>query len=212
MRIKDPVSGGLHLAAAVLSVAGLFLLLRQAGHYEGTRYIIAYSIFGVSLVTLYLASAVHHLIPKNRRHAKLFRKIDHAMIFVLIAGTYTPVCLITLGGVSGSSLLAVLWMLAIAGVTLKISGAHVSRRVSTAIYVAMGWSAVAMIVPIFRELTLAGFLWMLAGGIFYTIGAIIYAYRIPDPVPKLFGFHEIFHLFVMAGSLAHFWMVFRYVR
>lgn len=212
VRIKDPVSGGLHLLAAILAVVGLLVLLRQAIMYHSTIHLVAYAIFGASMILLYAASSVHHLIPKTRRQAKLYRRIDHAMIFVLIAGTYTPICLISLQGSSGWLLLGIVWLLSLIGVGLKVSGAKVSRRTSTALYVGIGWAAIGAIVPIIRELSLTGFFWMLAGGIFYTIGALVYAYRTPNPVPRTFGFHEIFHLFVMAGSTSHFWTIFHYVR
>lgn len=211
IRVKDPVSGGLHLIAAILAVVGLYFLLRQATEHNSARHLVAYTIFGVSMILLYLASTIHHLIPKTRRQAKLFRKIDHAMIFILIAGTYTPICLISLRGLSGWLLLSAVWLLSLIGVALKMSGAKISRRASTALYVAIGWAAVGAIVPIIRMLSLTGFIWLLAGGIFYTIGALIYACQFPNPVPKIFGHHEIFHLFVMAGTLSHFWTIFHYV-
>jgi hemolysin III len=172
---------------------------------------VAYTIFASSMTLLYSASAVHHLIPKSLRYAKLFRKLDHSMIFILIAGTYTPVCLIALKSGVGSLLLVLIWLIAFAGIAIKVAGIKLSRHASTALYIGMGWVAVSAIVPIVRELSFRGFSWLLAGGIAYSIGALIYAYRIPDPVPKLFGFHEIFHLFVMAGSACHFWTIFAYV-
>lgn len=212
VRIKDPVSGGLHLFAAFLAAVGLFALTRLAANQGSLTHLIGYSVFGVSMILLYVASSVHHLIPKPLGQAKRYRKIDHAMIFVLIAGTYTPVCLIALKGITGWFLLSLVWLLSLVGVALKISGKPLNRSVSTALYVGIGWAAVGAMIPIIQALTLNGFFWMLTGGIFYTVGAIIYAYQIPNPMPKVFGYHEIFHLFVMAGSISHFWTIFQYVR
>lgn len=212
IRIKDPVSGGLHLVSALLAVVGFIILLRVANSLASATHFVGYSIFGLSMIFLYAASSVHHLIPKSRSQAKLYQKIDHSMVFVLIAGTYTPICIIALEGISGWILLGVVWSLSVFGIALKFSRKKVSRKISTGLYVAIGWAAVAAIYPIIREISLAGFLWLLAGGIFYTVGAIVFAYRRPNPIPRVFGFHEIFHLFVMAGSLSHFWTIFHYVR
>jgi hemolysin III len=211
-QFKDPVSGGLHFFAAILSIIGLIILIRQANEIDGYRNLIAYTIFGSAMILLYLASSIHHLIPKSIKQTKFFRKIDHSMIFILIAGTYTPICLVSIRGVFGWALLAVVWTLSIFGVALKFSTRVISRGFSTALYIGVGWAAISAISPIIREMTWTGFFWILAGGVFYTIGAAIYAYRKPNPIPKWFGFHEIFHLFVMAGSFCHYWAIFRYSR
>jgi hemolysin III len=212
LKLKDPVSGGLHFITALLAIPGLILLMQQAREADSPLHLVGYMVFGLSMIFLYTASSVHHLIPKRKRSAKLFRRIDHSMIFVLIAGTYTPICLISLKGLWGWSLLAVVWLLSLLGIWLKLSGTKVPRRLSTALYVGLGWAAASAVAPLIKAITLQGFLWILAGGLFYTVGAVIYAFRKPDPLPEWFGFHEIFHLFVMAGSVSHFWAIFHYVR
>lgn len=211
IRVKDPVSGGLHLLGAVLAAIGAVFLIQKALLNDSYRQLITYLIFAISMILLYVASAVHHLVPKSLELAKRYRKIDHSMVFILIAGTYSPLCLVALRGLFGWILFVAIWLMAIAGVWLKLSGRRVSRRFSTSLYVGMGWVAVTAVYPLIREISLVGFLWILGGGLAYSAGAVIYARRRPDPLPNLFGFHEIFHLLVMAGSLAHYWAIFKYV-
>jgi hemolysin III len=133
------------------------------------------------------------------------------MIFILIAATYTPICLIPLRGPWGWSLFGSIWGLAMLGIFLKVFWLQAPRWFSTSVYILMGWVAIVGILPLVRALHIDGFLWILAGGLFYTSGAIIYAVRKPDPWPRFFGFHEVFHVFVMLGSLSHFWVMYRYV-
>ncbi|HYG56491.1 MAG TPA: hemolysin III family protein, partial [Symbiobacteriaceae bacterium] len=138
------------------------------------------------------------------------RKLDHIMIFFLIAGTYTPYCLTVLRGPWGWSLFGVIWSVALAGLVLKLVWMTAPRWLYTSVYVAMGWLVVIAIVPLVRALP-GGFTWLLAGGLFYTVGAVLYATKWPNPLPRVFGFHEIWHLFVLAGSAAHFWGVYSFL-
>ena len=173
----------------------------------------AMSIFILSMVLLYAASATYHSVNLNGKALQMFRKIDHMMIFVLIAGTYTPVCLIILGGSLGYTLLAVVWGIAIFGILLKFLWITCPKWFSSLIYIAMGWVCVAVFGTLWDVLPHAAFLWLLAGGIIYTIGGVIYALKLPlfNGRHKYFGSHEIFHLFVMAGSICHFIFMYLYV-
>jgi hemolysin III len=133
------------------------------------------------------------------------------MIFILIAATYTPVCLIPLRGPWGWSLFGSVWALAIVGIFLKLFWLQAPRWFSTTVYIIMGWLAIAGVWPLIKALHVGGFIWVLMGGLFYTVGAVIYMIKMPNPWPKFFGFHEIFHIFVMLGSISHFFVMYEYV-
>lgn len=170
-------------------------------------------IFIASMVLLYGASATYHSINAGGRILRVFRKIDHMMIFVLIAGSYTPICLVVLGGKLGYTLLAVVWGVAILGMTIKAVWITCPKWFSSVIYIAMGWICLAVFGQLWNTLPRAAFIWLLAGGLIYTIGGIIYALKLPifNSKHKYFGSHEIFHLFVMGGSICHFIFMFKYV-
>lgn len=205
----EPFSCYSHLAGVFLAIAGLVILVVLSE--DDPWRIVSFSIYGGSLILLYLASTIYHwlLVPIARR--KWLNRVDHVAIFLLIAGTYTPVCLVTLRGGWGWSVFALIWSAAFAGVVIKLSFPTLPRWVSAAIYVAMGWVAVVAVVPLVRAFPLHALAWLLAGGLLYTAGAIVYATRRPNPFPRVFGFHEIFHLFVLGGSAAHFVFMLRYV-
>ena len=133
------------------------------------------------------------------------------MIFIYIAATYTPICIIALKGTLGWGLLTAVWLVALAGIIIKIFWMTAPRWLSTAIYLLMGWLAVIVVFPLVNALHLGALIWLTIGGSFYTIGAVIYALKKPDPYPGILGFHEIFHLFVLLGTFSHFWMIYRYV-
>jgi hemolysin III len=139
------------------------------------------------------------------------RRIDHMMIFLLIAASYTPVCLILLKGGWGWSLFGCIWGFAVLGILLKVFWLQAPRWLYTVVYIVMGWLAIVALWPLAKVLSLGGFLWLFAGGLFYTFGAVIYATKKPNPWPKVIGFHEIFHVFVMLGSFSHFWLMYRYI-
>ena len=206
---REPVNGLTHAAGALLAVAGLVVLLDSATTEHKPVHVDAFAIYGVSLIMLYTASAFYHLIPVSERAITVLRRIDHVMIYILIAGTYTPVCLIALPELWGLSMLILIWTLAAAGILFSLFWIHAPRWLSTTVYVAMGWSAAVAIVPLIQSLPLEGLLWLLAGGIFYTGGAVMYALKKPNPFPSMIGFHEIWHLFVLAGSFSHFMMMLR---
>jgi hemolysin III len=208
-RAKEPFSSYSHLLGVLLSVAGLVaLIVYSDGH---PWRIVAFSIYGASLILLYAASTLYHWLPLSARGEDLLRRFDHVAIFVLIAGSYTPVCLVGLGGGWGWSILGVVWGIAVVGTILKLGFRHLPNAISAGLYVGMGWVAVVAIAPLMRTFSPEALLWLLAGGLAYTGGAIIYALERPDPLPNVFGHHEVFHVFVLAGSALHFVFMARYV-
>jgi len=156
---------------------------------------------------LFMASAMYHLLPVSEQAQKAWKRIDHMMIFVLIAGSYTPFCLVVLRDGVGWTLFTVIWGLAIAGILMKIFWIHAPRWLSTLIYVGMGWMAIFAIGPLRQNLTEGALFWLIAGAGCYTVGAVIYGTKWPNPYPEHFGFHEIWHLFVIGGAFCHFWAI-----
>jgi hemolysin III len=211
LRLREPVNALTHLLGAVLSVIGLVMLIVAATEHGSARNVVAVSIFGASLVLMYCVSALYHASTLSERGLGHFQRIDHVMIYVLIAGSYTPICLIVLGGRLGMTLLIIVWTLAALGVFQKIVWMHAPRWLSTALYIGMGWIAVIIARPLIAAASPGFFLWLLAGGIAYTVGAVVYAKKWPRGGAKVFGSHEIWHLFVMAGSFAHYWAILAYV-
>ncbi len=211
IKVKDPVSGFSHLLGAVLSVIGLCFLVRYAVTDGTVWHIVSFSIFGASMILLYTASSLYHLLVVSEKSSVLLRKIDHMMIYVLIAGTYTPVCLIPLRGGWGWSILISIWGIAMAGIVLKLLWFNAPRWLYTLFYLIMGWLIVIAFVPLLRTMPAAAMGWLVAGGLLYTIGGVIYGTKWPRLKSKVFGFHEVFHIFVLYGSFCHFWMMFRYV-
>ena len=208
-RAVEPFSCYSHLAGVGLAIAALVVLVVAAD--DDPWRIVAFSIYGASLVLLYLASTVYHwaLVPLPQR--KWLNRVDHVAIFLLIAGTYTPVCLVSMRGGWGWTMFGIVWGAAVAGTITKLGFPSLPRAVTASIYVAMGWVAVIAMVPIMRVFPVHALLWLLLRGLLYTTGAVIYATRRPNPFPRVFGFHEIFHLFVLGGSTAHFVFMLRYV-
>ncbi len=209
--MKDPISALTHLVGAILAVIGVIILVYYSSTKASIWHVVSFSIFGAALILLYSASTIYHLLKVSKKVNDILRKIDHMMIYVLIAGTYTPVCLIPLRGAWGWSLLVAIWGIAIGGIVLKLVWLEAPRWLSTGLYVVMGWLVVIAIYPLSKTLPSEAMAWMTAGGITYTLGAVIYGLKWPPITYKWFGFHEIFHLFVMGGSLCHFWMMFRFI-
>ncbi len=206
LRIKDPGSSITHFIGFVLaSFAGIPLLIKAAAE-QNRLYLLSFSVFIVSMMLLYLASTVYHTFDLSQKINRRLQKMDHMMIFILIAGSYTPVCLLVLGGRAGRMMFLVVWGLALVGMLLKAFWITCPKWFSSVIYIGMGWTCVFAFSQIYHSLSRAAFLWILAGGIIYTVGGIIYALRVPafDARHKYFGSHEIFHVFVMAGSACHF--------
>jgi hemolysin III len=211
LRLRDPVSGLTHLVFAVVAVIGATVLITLAAVWHKWWHLAAFIVYGVSLCLLYLASSLYHLLPVSEASRKVLRQLDHIAILLLIAGTYTPVCLVPLRGPLGWSLFAAVWGLALVGMFVTIFAIKGPRWLGVGIYLALGWLVVVAIWPLFQRLSPEGLAWLGLGGVFYSVGAVIYAERKPDPIPGVFGFHEIFHIFVMLGSLSHFVAIVRAV-
>lgn len=193
-----------HLIGAVLALAGGVLLIVLAALHGNARTIIGVSIYSVALVLLYTVSTLYHSL--RGRAKDILRKLDYQAIYLLIAGSYTPFCLVTLHGVWGWSLLGIVWTLAIIGMWQELHPKNEARVLSVVIYVLMGWVVLIAIVPLLHALGRTGFIWLAAGGIFYTGGIIFYAYDY-----KFKHWHGIWHLFVVAGSATHYFAILFYV-
>lgn len=211
--IREPGSALTHFIAMLLAICAAVPLLVRAAVHSGVKSLTAMTVFMISMVLLYAASTIYHSVNCSGRVLRIFRKMDHMMIFILIAGTYTPVCLLTLPKPSGLMLLAAVWGIALVGIFIKGFWITCPKWFSSVLYIAMGWSCLSVLGQLFSLLPLHAFLWLLAGGLIYTAGGIIYALRLPlfDARHPMFGLHEIFHLFVMAGSLCHFVFMFCYL-
>lgn len=210
-KFKDPVSGFTHLGGALLSIVGLVVLVRYAARFADVKHIVTFAIFGAALILLYTSSAVYHLLKVPEKVNTLLRRIDHMMIYVLIAGTYTPVCVIGLTGAWGLSMLITVWVLAVMGIIMTVFWFGAPRWLTTAVYLLMGWLVVIAFYPLIHSLPVGGITWLAIGGLLYSVGAVVYGFKWPRINSRWFGFHEIFHLFVIAGSLGHFWLMFRYL-
>ena len=214
LSLREPVNGLTHLVGAVLSAIGLTVLLVVAINNGSARQIVAFSIFGASLVAMYCASAFYHSLKLSERGVAHLRRIDHMMIYVLIAGSYTPICLLMLPGRLGMGLLISVWVLAALGVFQTVAWMGAPQWLSTSLYIGMGWIAIFVVRPLLSAAPAGFFLWLLAGGIIYTLGAIAHATEWPRATtgarPRLFGSHEIWHLCVMGGSFAHYWAILAY--
>ncbi|MDR1689479.1 MAG: hemolysin III family protein [Clostridiales bacterium] len=210
-KMKDPVSSLTHLAGAVIAIPCCVIIVREAWLHASLLHAVSFIIFGVSLFLLYCASAVYHMLPLSEKASETLRRVDHMMIFILIAGTYTPICLIPLHGAWGYTLLALVWAFALFGIILKAVWIDAPRKLSTALYLIMGWLALIAFFPLVRSLPIGGVLLLIAGGLTYSAGAVIYALKRPKINFKYFGFHELFHLFVLGGSAFHIVLMFKYI-
>jgi hemolysin III len=209
--MREPVNALTHLLGAVLAAIGMVILVVNGAGNGSARQVVAFAIFGASLVLLYTTSGIYHALNLSERGMGVLRKLDHIMIYVLIAGTYTPLCLALLRGALGLWMLVIVWAIALIGIFQKLFWMGAPRWFSTVLYLSMGWAALAVAKPVLDAAPLGFSVWIIVGGLFYTIGAVVYATKRPDPIPGVFGFHEIWHLFVMAGSFSHYWAVLAYI-
>ncbi len=207
---KELTSAFTHLGGAVFGVVGTAVLLNSKNSNGIT--LAAFLIFGISMVLMYSTSTIYHFIDRSRQKAKLvMRKLDHIMIFVFVAGSYTPICLLTLNGSAGYKLLTLVWSITLIGVFIKLFWIMAPNWVSSLLYILMGWVAVLVLSPLANKMEPWGMYWLFSGGIFYTIGGVIYAVKRPNINNTYFGFHELFHIFVLAGSLCHYVMMYFYI-
>lgn len=214
-KLKDPGSAITHFIAMIMAMFAAAPLIIKAFS-TGTDVMIGCMVFILSMILLYGASTIYHSFDKGERINKILKKLDHAMIFVLIAGSYTPVCLFVIGGKTGVKLLTLVWAVGIVGIIFKMCWVTCPKWVSSAMYIAMGWMCVMAFTPIMNNMSKEAFGWLLAGGIIYTVGGVLYAIKTPRVKAfnlrhRYFGTHEIFHVFVMLGSLCHFIFVYNFV-
>lgn len=211
--LKDPGSAITHFIGMLMAIFAAVPLLIKAAREPDHIYLISLTIYALSLILLYAASTTYHTFDLSEKANTILKKIDHMMIFILIAGSYTPICLITLKGRTGVILLSLVWGIALVGIILKAFWVFCPKWVSSILYIGMGWTCVLAFTQILNALSPAAFGWLLAGGIIYTIGGIIYALKLPifNNRHKNFGTHEIFHLFVMGGSMCHFIVMYAFV-
>lgn len=207
--IKDPFPGLSHWVGALLSIAALIVLMRAARGRE--TYAIAFAIYGGSLIVLYLASALNHSIHCADAAANRLDQFDYSAIFLLIAGTYTPVCLITLRGKWGWSVLAAEWVMAVVGIADVWWGGKHSKWLHVVIYVVMGWLAILVMVPLLRVFPAGALFWLLAGGLAYSFGSVIFATNRPRLWPGIFEAHDLWHALVLTGSACHFVMIYCFI-
>jgi len=211
--IKDPGSAITHFIGMLMAIFAAVPLLIKAAREPDHIYLISLTIYALSLILLYAASTTYHTFDISEKVNTVLKKIDHMMISVLIAGSYTPVCLIVLKGKTGLILLAIVWSIAIAGILIKAFWVYCPKWVSSVLYIGMGWTCVLAFTQILNNMSPAAFGWLLAGGIIYTVGGVIYALKLPifNNRHKNFGSHEIFHLFVMGGSACHFVVMYAFL-
>jgi hemolysin III len=210
-RLREPANSLTHLTGAVLSLVALGALLTLALRAGSPRHLVAFAIFGLSLVSLYTASALYHSLRLGPVGLDRLLRLDCTMVFVLIAGSYTPFCLIALHGGWRWGLLVAVWLLALVGSVLKVRRMDAPVWLSTGSYVALGWVALLAAPAFVAAMPRAGLAWVVAGGVIYSAGAVIFALERPRLRPEVFGAHALWHLFVIAGSACHFWAVARYL-
>ena len=215
--VRDPYDGLrpwsaiTHGVGAALALAGTALLLARSAAMGKWLYFGLFAVYGLSMVCLYTASTLYHCLNGSVAKRLALRKYDHCSIYLLIAGSYTPLCLTVLREAGGIPLMIAVWTLAAAGTVLTIAKLSIPRWLTSAIYLFMGWLAIFAIVPIYRALPAAGFSWLLAGGLLYTVCGVLYAVKWPGRDNPRFGCHEIFHVFILLGSIAHFVMMYQVV-
>ena len=211
--LKDPGSAITHFIGMLMAIFAAIPLLIKAAHEPSRIYVISLAIYAVSLILLYAASTTYHTFDLTEKVNTILKKIDHMMIFVLIAGSYTPICLLVLNQPTGYIMLGLVWGIAVIGILIKAFWVFCPKWVSSVLYIGMGWTCVLAFTQILNNMSRPAFLWLLAGGIIYTIGGIIYALKVPifDSKHKNFGSHEIFHLFVMGGSACQFVLMYAFL-
>jgi len=209
LKMKEPVNTWTHFIAFMAAIVGLVFLIVMCK--DNISKLITMTIYGLSMILLYGASSIYHWVRTTPKKELILKKIDHIAIYFLIAGSYTPVFYYGLEGSWRWAMLISVWSLALLGMALKIWFIHAPRYVSSAFYVSLGWIALVPFLQLIKHLPLGAIILMAVGGVLYTMGAVIYATKIFDFFPKRFGFHEIFHLFIAAGSIVHFIMILIYI-
>lgn len=201
-KLREPVNSLTHWGGAILAVIGLIALLIVG--WSTPAKLISLVVYGVSLIFLFSASATYHMVQVKDKALEIFRKIDHSAIYVLIAGTYTPFCVNALTGFWKWGMLIVIWSLAVIGIVVKIFYIRAPRWLNAGIYIVMGWLVLAVIGQIVANLSPWVLTWLIVGGVTYTLGAVVYMTKMFNFKPGVFGFHEVWHIFVLLAALFHF--------
>lgn len=211
-KLREPINSITHLAGALFSLIALMAMLIKAISTNASSVgILSVTIFGISLILLYITSGTYHGIISSDKVISIFKKLDHSMIFVLIAGSYAPFCLLTIGGKFGVTMFIIMITLAVLGIIFKLCWFTCPCWVDSTMYIGLGWAALFMIKPLASILPAISLFLLVLGGIFYTIGGVIYASKSKKLTIGNWGFHEIFHIFILLGSLSHFICVYTYV-
>ncbi len=208
-KMREPVNGLTHLGAAMAAALGTAVLL-----YVGRDSVIkqvSLLVYGISVVLMFAASGAYHLIKTKPPVTRLLRTLDHAAIYLVIAGTYTPICLHFFSGFWQWGLLGIIWFMAIVGIGVKVFSINAPRWLTAGIYLLMGWLSLIAIKEIFLAMPINALIWLFLGGFFFTIGAVVYVTKKPDFYPRVFGFHELWHIFVILGCLCHFIVIAAFV-
>ncbi|MHB8644314.1 MAG: PAQR family membrane homeostasis protein TrhA [Thermomicrobiales bacterium] len=211
LRVREPANGLTHLTGVFLSVIAMIVLVAIGLRMGNVLALIGLIIFGLSQIALYTASTLHHSLSLSPRGEARLLRFDCTMVVVLIAGTYTPLCLLALHGIWRWGLLGIIWGLVLAGLIMMTRWMDAPRWASTVFYVLLGWIGLLAAPALFRALPSAGTAWMLAGGVVYTVGALIFVFERPNLIPGKFDSHALWHLFVLGGSACCFWLIVRYV-
>ena len=210
--LREPISGLTHLFGALLALIGMiFFWIKHPLLNMKFSHMISFLIFSASLIFLYLASAAYHLIPVRESVIQKLRKLDHSAIFLFIASSYTPICIRVLKAHKGSRILIAVWICALLGIALKLFTQQNSRWLRVALYIGLSSIGVIVLPDLWKAFPVSGLLWLFGGALLYIVGSLIYALKWPNPFPNLFGFHEIWHLFVLGGTFCHFWLINQYV-
>ncbi len=208
-KLRDPISGLTHLGAAIFSLFGLITLIIIS--WGETAKLASLIVYGISLILMFSASATYHMTISSPKVIEILRKIDHSAIFLLIAGTYTPFCINAFSGFWKWGLFSIIWALAIIGVGIKIFIVRAPRWVNAGVYLIMGWLVVSAAGEMLDKLPVGALSWLIAGGLIYTFGAIIYITKKLDFMPGVFGFHEVWHIFVILAASTHFVSILVYI-
>ncbi len=205
-KLREPLNGFTHFLGVLFAIIAFILLQTRNLLPVTSTHAITFTIYTVSMFALFLSSTLYHWLPLEGNKLVILRKIDHIMIFVFIAASYTPLCTIVLKGMLGYSLVGIVWLMALGGFFMKLFWLNAPRYLYTAIYLIMGWVVVFAMYPLIKAFTSDGIIWFAVGGVFYTVGAIIYAIKKPNFFKGVLGFHEIFHIFILLGAISHFIM------
>jgi hemolysin III len=208
-KFREPVNGLTHFVAAAAAFIGTIVLVWVAR--DDSAKLASLLLYGITLVLMFSSSAIYHMTETGPKATLFMRKLDHSAIYLLIAGTYTPICLHYFTGFWRLGLLTVIWSLGLIGIAVKLFVINAPRRLTAGVYLLMGWLAIAGVGEILSQMPAGAILWLLAGGLFFTVGAVVYMLKKPDPFPGVFGFHEIWHILVILGAYSHFALMLLYV-